>query len=407
MLELWWAYRTFIGNRQRFMNPVSFLSLTGMILGVAALIVVMSVVSGFQTTLTSAVTDITGHLLIIKRGEPLDKLEVLLPKMKKIVPDIVAATPFVQVEGMVATKGKISGVVVQGLDLQTSDQALDLKHRLVEGTYNLRSLPNEISPAVIGKGLKDKMSINVGDVVSIVLPKNSPGVKKTGFVPQIKKFKIVGVVNLGMYDYDSRYVLTSSSGAQQLAGIGPFFTGLRVKIKDEKQAGRASFDLSSELGYQYLVRDWMESHYNLLTAIEHEKVVIFIVLLSITIAACFNIASTLFISVIRKTQDIAIMKAFGTSSMRILRFFSLQGMFLGIGGSLLGLILGLSLCFILTHTNIFYVPPEIYHLSHLPVEIRWFDIMTIMGACLTLCFISTLAPALKAARMIPVQGLRQ
>ncbi|MBK9293227.1 MAG: ABC transporter permease [Oligoflexia bacterium] len=406
MLELWWAYRSFFNKSNQLINPVTFLSLFGMVIGVAALIIVMSVISGFQTSLSKAVTDISGHLLVIKRGEAIDKLEVLLPKIKKAAPSVTAATPFVHVEAMIAAKGKISGVVIQGLDLTSYDKVFNLQSRVIEGEFDLSNKAGDEESIIIGKGLRDKLNVKLGDIVSLVLPKNSAQSKRLGFVPQVKKFKIVAVVDLGMYEYDSRYIITSSVSAQNLASIGPFFTGLRLTMQNPDLAPRASFDLSAELGYQYLVKDWVESHYNLFQAIKLEKIVIFIVLLFITIAACFNIASTLFISVIRKTQDIAIMKAFGTNPIKILKFFSFQGMILGFLGCVLGIAFGLLGCLVLNKTNIFYVPPEIYHLSHLPVDIRWLDIMVIFLSCMILCFLSTLAPALKASRLLPVQGLR-
>lgn len=406
MLELWLTWKLVKSHGSDFFNPVTILALVGMALGVAALVTVMGVVSGFQHTLESAVTDVTGHILLIRRGEALDNLEQLLPRIKKIAPQIESTTPFVHVEGLVAGKGKIAGVVIQGLETENYKRTLNLEGRLVEGELNLGSGLEEFPPVVIGKGVKNKLGLEVGEILNIVLPKVSHSQGGPGFAPQLKKFKIVGVLDLGMYEYDSRFVLTSSRAAQKLAGIGPFFTGLRLKLNRADQASRVASDLSSDLGLNYFVRDWMESHYNLFEAIKLEKVVIFFVLLFMTIAACFNVASTLFISVLRRTHDIAILKTIGAKRGRIAKFFTLQGVILGVLGNIFGVSLGLVVCWVITHTNWIDVPPEIYHLNKLPVDIRWKDMLMIFIASLALCILSTWGPARRAARLMPIEGLR-
>lgn len=405
MFEIWLTLRLLRERQSQLLNPVTFLALIGMALGVGTLLVTMSVISGFQSTIQNSVTDVTGHILLIKRGEPLDNLDILLPRLQKVAPDIVSATPFVHVEGMAAHKGKISGVVVQGLQAD-AEKTLNLRSRVIEGVYDLKTNIGGLPPAIIGKGLRDKLNFKLGDEINIVLPKTSPTAKVTGFVAQLKKFRVAGVVDLGMYDYDSRYILMSSQSAQNLGGIGPFFTGLRIKLQDGMKANRTSLNLSTELGYTYYVRDWMESHRNLLEAIKLEKIVIFIVLLFMTVAACFNISSTLFISVLKRYPDIALLKTMGATHGRIVKFFSLQGMMLGVMGCILGLALGLGMCMVIAKTRLIYVPAEIYHISYLPVEIRWTDITYVMLASLGLCFLSTLGPAWRGGRLNPVEGLK-
>ncbi len=406
MFELWLTLRLLKEGKSQFLNPVSWLAVTGMALGVATLIIVMGVVSGFESTLENAVTDVTGDILLIRRGEPLDNLDILMPRLKKVAPQIVSATPFVHVEGMLAHKGKVGGIVIQGLDPGSSQKTLNLSGRIKEGTFDLGTGNEENPPVLIGKGLKEKMGINVGDIINIVLPKNSPTAKVTGFVPQLKKFLVVGVVDLGMYEFDSRFIITSARAAQKLADKGPFYTGLRLKLSDSHLAPQVSLALSAEMGFGYLIRDWMEAHNNLFEAIKLEKIVIFLVLLFMTVAACFNVSSTLLISVLRRTHDIALLKALGAKNSSILRFFSLQGLLLGVMGNVLGVILGLTICFIITKTNIIFLPPEIYHLSRLPVEIRFKEMGMIIVASLFLCLISTWGPARRAAKLLPVDGLR-
>ncbi len=407
MFELWVVWRYLTIKRGQFFNLVTILSIVGMALGVGTLVVVMAVISGFESTLQKSVVDVSGHILILKRGEALDPMDVFEPRLRKLVPNIDTLAPFVHVEGLLANNGKMSGVVVEGFEPDQVDKTLNFKNRIVSGVYDLGTGQEKFPPLIVGRGLADKLGISVGQEVAVVLPKNSPTTKLVGFTTRLKKFRVSGIVDLGMYEYDTRFLITSAKAAQDLSGIGPVFTGLRVKLTNAKLAPEASFKLSMDLGINYFVRDWLESNHNLFEAIKLEKVVIFVVLLFMTVAACFNIASTSFISVLRRYGDISVFKTMGSSYYRLVRFFSLQGMVIGILGSILGLIMGLSLCFLIAKTDFVYVPAEIYHLRSLPVEVRWKDIVVILVASCLLCFLSTLAPARKGARLDVIEGLRR
>jgi lipoprotein-releasing system permease protein len=406
MFELWVVWRYMRTRKGQFFNLVSILSILGMALGIGTLVVVMSVVSGFESAIKDAVIDITGHVLFLKRGEPLDPLNELEPKLRKLVPSIESMTPFVHVEGMVAHKGKLGGVVVEGFEPVDVEQTLQLRHRLVSGEFNLGSGLETAPPVVIGKALAEKFSLSIGDELNIVLPKNNSTTKVLGFTSRLKKFKVSGILDMGMYQYDTRFILTSAKAAQDLGGLGPVYTGVRIKLINSDLAHDAAFVLSTEMGPGYLTRDWEESNHNLFAAIRLERWVIFIVMLFMTVAACFNISSTLFISVLRRYGDISVFKTMGATRSRLVRFFSLQGLVLGALGSFFGLVLGLGLCLFIAKTNLIYVPADVYHLNRLPVEIRWLDIGVILVSSFLLCFLSTLAPAIKGARLHPVEGLK-
>ena len=406
MFDLWIAWRYIARVRGRFFNMTSSLAVVGMALSVAALVIVMGVISGFETTLRNAVVDVTGHLHLIKRGEPIfEPMDTFIPKLKKIVPAIESVAPFVHVEGMIAHRGRIAGVGVEGFEPQSVGRTLNLRDRIVDGKFDLGTGLERVPPIVIGKGLAKKLQIKIGDEINVILPKNSPSSKVTGFKSVVKKFKVVGLIDLGMYQYDTRFLITSAKAAQDLGGIGPYYLGVRIKLTDPNLAADASFKLSTELS-QFVSRDWMESNYNLFSAIKLEKVVIFIVVLFITIAACFNIASTLFISVLRRFGDISILKTLGATQFRLMKFFTLQGLAIGFVGTTLGIFLGLVISFIIAKTNIIYVPPEVYHLSRLPIEIRFVDLGLVILASMLLCFVATLAPARRGAKLNPIEGLR-
>jgi lipoprotein-releasing system permease protein len=406
MFELWVVWRYMRTRKGQFFNLVSILAIVGMALGVGTLVVVMSVVSGFETTLKNAVIDVTGHILLLKRGEALDPLDKLEPRLKQIVPSIVSMAPFVHVEGIVAHGGKISSIVVEGFDPKSVEQTLRLRPRLVSGHYDLGTGNEEFPPALVGWGLAEKLGLKPGDILNIVLPRNSPTAKVLGFSTRLKKFTVAGIIDLGMYEYDTRFILTSAKAAQDLGGIGDAYTGMRIKLSDDKLARDASFALSTELGMNYLSRDWLEINHNLFEAIKLERVVIFIVMLFMTVAACFNISSTLYVSVLRRYSDISVFKTLGATQKRLIRFFSLHGLIIGMIGALSGLFLGGAICLLIAKTNLIYVPAEIYHIRRLPVEMRPLDLVIIMVASFLLCFLSTLAPAFRGARLNPVEGLK-
>jgi len=406
MFELWVVWRYMRTRKGQFFNLVSVLAMLGMVFGVAALVVVMSVVSGFESTLKEAVVDVTGHVLLLKRGEPLDPLDKLEPKLRKIVPQILSLAPFVHVEGIVANNGKIASIVVEGFDPSTVEKTLRLSPRIVSGHFDLGTGLETEPPIMVGIGLAEKLGVKVGDSIAVVLPKNAATVKVLGFATRLKTFKVAAIIDLGMYEYDTRFMLTSAKAAQDLAGLGNIYTGVRIKLTQDKLAREASFKLSTELGLNYVSRDWLEVNHNLFEAIKLERVVIFVILLFMTVAACFNISSTLFVSVLRRYGDISVFKTLGASRGRLVRFFSLQGLVIGALGSFGGLILGGLLCLFVAKTNFIYVPAEIYHVRHLPVEMRIADLALIMVVSMLLCFLSTLAPAFRGAALNPVEGLK-
>jgi lipoprotein-releasing system permease protein len=223
----------------------------------------------------------------------------------------------------------------------------------------------------------------------------------------VGRFKVSGVVDLGMYDYDVRYVLTSAEAVQQVGGLGNRFSGIRIRINDIEKTKEVSLRLATEMVKRgYIVRDWTESRSNLFKAVDYEKIIIFIIILFITVVACFNIASSLFITVLRRFGDIGILKAMGMSERKIVRLFSFQGLILGALGTFLGVLLGLFLCWLVLHTKLIDVPTEIYHIDHLPIQVQFFDLFSIVFVAMILCWISTLWPAWRGAKQLVVEGLK-
>ncbi|MBL7543418.1 MAG: ABC transporter permease [Bdellovibrionaceae bacterium] len=386
------------------------LSLLGLVLGVACLLVSMAVMSGFEATLKKTMTDITGHIQVIDKNKAKPFWKDFENELKNIEPKFASSTRFVYIESMLASQGQIVGVLLQGLDNDRYKNIVSLNQRLVDGT-------NDISPhkeggvvlnqAMIGKGIANRFKLKAGDVVNIVVP-ISDSVDPSTFKRQAAEFRISGILDFGKYEWNERLIITDIVAAQKLAMIGDRYTGLIIKLNDDRDVRGSAFRMAQKLGPQYLIRDWRDVNENLFDAVEIERIVIFFVILIIVIVAAFNISSTLYVGVVQRNSDIAILKTLGVSKKQILKIFTLQGLFLGLVGVLLGLVLGFFLCqaFMILQNQFELIPGSVYKIDNIIIKIRTVDVFAITFATLVISFFATLAPALRSSRLSVVEGLR-
>ena len=293
------------------------LSLIGLILGVGALVASMAVVSGFEASLRSAMADVTGHVQIIKRpmlSEPWQEIE---SEIRKSEPTLIAAVRFLRTEAVLAHQGVVSGVMIQGVDEERAQEVLNFSSRLVVGELNLK--PNgDKTPALIGKRIASRLGLKVGDLFRVVMP--VPDAVDPGrFERRIVEFQVRGVLDMGKNDWNERMIITTLEAAQKLVQVGDRYSGLLLKFQDINYARTAAFHLSQSLGPGYLVYDWRDLNENLFEAVNIERVVIFMVILIIVIVAAFNVASTLFVNVVQRYADIAILKTLGLTKKSILK----------------------------------------------------------------------------------------
>lgn len=404
----WLASRMLLSRKSLLFSLSGINALIGLILGVASLVVSMSVMSGFESTLQKSVADVSGHLQILIKGQNLLSKEELVERIKRITPDFVAATRFGYLEAIIAHEGKLSGVMVQGLDPEDVNQTLDLKSRLVEGKLQIdNAAEGGAAPAVIGLGLAKSLNLQIGEEFRVVLPlKNDLDPNK--FRRKIASFKVSGVLDLGKYDYNQRMIITSLGTTQSLAEIGSRYSGLLVKFNDIEKARTLGTQISRELGAGFMIRDWHDVNSNLFEAVDIERVVIFFVILVIIIAAAFNVASTLYINVVTRFSEIGLLKALGVSRKGIIQIFSWQGVIIGGVGLVLGLLFGMALCFGFGWVESQYgiLPGAIYKVDKINLSLRWTDALAISVSTLLICFLATLAPALRGASLTPVEGLK-
>lgn len=400
----WIAWRLLMSRTTLFGGSAP-LALVGLILGVAALVASMAVMSGFEMTLKNAMADVSGHAQIIKRSRINDDWQELEDRVRKIEPTLVSSARFVFVEAVMAHSGKISGVLIQGVDAERIDQVLNFKNRVIAGSGTLKGA--EPNAALIGKGLAKKMGLQEGDRFRVVVPV-ADAIDPSSFQRKVGQFQVHGILDLGKYEWNERFILTDIGTAQEVAGIGDRYTGLLLKFEDINHARAAALNLSVTLGSPYWVRDWRDSNENLFEAVEVERPGIFFVVLVITLVAAFNISATLFVNVVRRYKDIAILKTIGVSEKDIVKIFVFQGLFLGVIGLALGFLLGyiLSLLFSLAQSKLGLIAGEVYRLDSIDINIRWVDSIAIVIATLLICFVATLAPARRGGKLNPVEGLR-
>ncbi len=389
---------------QNFISKVTLgLSILGVVLGVACLVVAMSVVSGVQVFMQKSVTDLTGHYLVLNRAGTLD-VQQIAERIQTVVP-VQAVTPFVSSQGLLVQKGQLTGIMLHGLHLETAFDVLSVENKVISGKLKLNAIEGESPPAAIGKELAKKFHLKVGDSFNVIVPKLS-SIKTNTFSPRKKVFQVSAILDFGKFDYNDKVILAEDSVVQALTEIGQNYLGAYVTIQDYQKAPQYTEKISEALGRDYRVRSWWDLNQNFFTAAELEKVVIFIVILFIVIVASLNISSTLFISILRKYFDIAILKTLGATEKFLVRLFVLQGLIISVVSTGLGLLVGVGLSLIIKHTNLIDVPGQIYNFDHLPVQIRFTDLFLISTATILICLISSWIPARKGARQKPTEGLK-
>lgn len=404
--RLWLVWK-YLKSGRSFLSLHILLSIFAMSLGVACLIVAMAIVSGYESTLRNALVDSFGHLVLLKRGEPVKDLRKLMEAVAADSDKVVASTPFLLVEAIAAKSGQLQGVLVEGIDPQTHEKVVQLGRHLISGSLDLSKTESGALPVAIGKVLRDRLAVNLGDEIRLVVPVSERfGGDK--FRPRSTKLKVVGVLDMGRYDFDERYIVIDLAKLQKFAKLDGAATGLRIRLQSHTQADAVAAILQQKLGYDYMTKTWFESNRNLFEAIDYEKPVIFFIVCLIVVAAGFSVAGSLYVSVLRRFRDISVLKTMGADSGTIRAVFTYQGILVGFLGSLAGLILGVIVCYGLTEiqSTIQLFPGDVYRIDKVALELRAFDVSCIFIVSIVVCFLSGLAPAAKGSRLSAVEGLR-
>ncbi len=393
-------------RKQAFISVISAFSVLGVMLGVMTLIIVLGVMNGFERDLKDKILGVVSHLVVMSHSSRMLTEWPRIMKRINVFDGVIATTPYIYGQAMISTGGKVRGVVVRGIDVRTAADVTSLPKYLEEpgSLGDLRSPSNGMPGIIVGKELAMMNSLRRGDVVQLISPQG----KRTpiGPIPRSQNFKIVGVFKSGMYEFDATLVYMELSEAQKFFEMGEGVTGIEVKLKDIYAAPKLAERIEVALGHPFWTRTWTDMYRNLFSALKLEKIAMFVILTFIVLVAAFNIIISLIMLVMEKSRDIAILKALGATSERIMRIFVVQGMLVGIVGTALGALGGIAGAALLARYPIIELPAEVYTISTLPVAVEVSDVLIICGVALTICFLATLYPSLRAARLEPVEALR-
>jgi lipoprotein-releasing system permease protein len=464
--QLSWSYEQFIGRRflmgkrgDSVVGIITVISVLAVAVGTCAMVVVMSVMNGFSTDLRQKIFGANAHLLVLKYGTDFTEYQDVVEKTVKI-PGVVGATPFV-LKVMVSSESNLTGALLKGIDVNTVDSVTVLKSNVTKGSLDTLDHPERIPlpqplvppvtppadgtgakpegdgmPAmpgtatgqldaaldaatkgivqdtkssaipsiVIGIEMSKNLKVFVGDVINVVSPVGELG--PSGPVPKARAFRVGAIFYSGMYEYDSKFIYIQLKEAQDFFSLKGAVTGVEYKVDDVDNAQVIGHEMMKLLGgYPYRTKDWMEMNRNLFSALKLEKIAMFIILTFIIIVASFLIAATLIVFVIEKSKEISILKTMGATDTAIMKVFITYGLIVGILGTSVGVLAGLGLCFLVKTFGI-GLDPDVYYITHLPVHVEPFEVALVGASAVVLSYLATIYPALLAARLRPVEGLR-
>jgi len=396
-------------RRNHFISFISLTSMMGIALGVTALITVLSVMNGFEKEVRGRILDMVSHLTVSGSDGRLRGWSDVVMQLKEH-PQVIDAAPYVEAQGMLIYGKKVNGALIRGILPAMEPGVSNVADKMVEG--QLTDLKPGAFEVILGRDLARILRVDVGDKVTMVTP--SANITPAGVAPRLKRFKVVGIFYVGMYEYDSSMAIIHMDDARRLFRLQDAVTGVRAKLTNLFAAPQVRYELQqSELG-SYWVRDWSSYHANWFRAVKIEKRMIFLLLLLIIAVAAFNIVSTLVMLVTDKESDIAILRTLGATPKSIMGIFMVQGTLIGVIGTIFGVGGGISLSLNLDIVvpfieNLFgfrVLDPGIYYISELPSDLHWDDVWLISGVSFLFGVVSTLYPAWRASRTQPAEALR-
>ncbi|MCW8986346.1 MAG: lipoprotein-releasing ABC transporter permease subunit [Gammaproteobacteria bacterium] len=396
-------------RRNHFISFISLSSMLGIALGVTALITVLSVMNGFEKEVRERILDMVSHLTVTDFDGGLKDWSSVI-ETTKTHKNVIAAAPYIEAQGMLINGTSVNGTLIRGVLPEHEPTVSNVSSKMKNGRFT--DLKAGEFGVILGQDLARILGVHVGDKVTMVTP--SANVTPAGVAPRLKRFTVVGIFYIGMYEYDSTMALIHLDDAQRLFRMKGRVTGVRAKLSDLFEAPLTREELQDKALSEYWVRDWSSYHANWFRAVKIEKRMIFLLLLLIVAVAAFNIVSTLVMVVTDKQSDIAILRTLGSSPRSIMGIFMVQGAIIGIIGTLIGTVGGVSLSlnldtvvpFVEGIFGIRILDPAVYYISVLPSDLHWNDVWTICSISLILGLVATLYPAWRASKTQPAEALR-
>ena len=396
-------------RRNHFISFISMTSMAGIALGIMALIVVLSVMNGFQEELRTRILGVAAHMEITGGDGRLADWPGLAAEVSHH-PEVRGTAPYINAQALLSAGSETKGALVRGLLPEEEGKVAEFGQKMLVG--QLSDLKSGEWGLVLGADLAMALGVNKGDKVAVIAPQGV--VTPAGMIPRIKQFNVVGIFRMGMYEYDAGLALMHLQDAQKLYRMGDYVSGLRVKLADMERAPWVTREMARTIQGDYYLSDWTMSHQNFFQAVQIEKRMMFIILTLIVAVAAFNIVSTLVMAVTDKQADIAILRTLGASPRSIMAVFMVQGSLIGIIGTILGVVAGVLLAlnvetvvpWIERAMGMDLFPADVYYISELPSRLNWGDVGTIGGVALVLAFLATLYPSWRAANVQPAEALR-
>ncbi len=418
-------YELFIGLRHlkskrknAFISLISLISMIGVTMGVMALIIVLAVMSGFEEDLKAKILGTNSHVVVLsldKRG-----MEAYPEIVRKIQRNdhVLSATPFIFSQVMLTTRDNVAGVVLRGILPEQEGKVTDITRNMIEGDLKDLSSPGPTPDGqanhgiVIGKELAGMLGVSMGDPVNVVSPIGR--ITPLGMIPKMTRFHVVGIFDAGLYEYDTGLAYISLKEAQRFFDLKDRVTGIEVKIDNIYAAGRVRSAIQKVLGPGFWARDWMQMNRNLFSALRLEKITMFIILSLIVLVGALNIISTLTMVVMEKGKEIAILKSMGATRKSIMRIFMVEGVVIGVVGTVTGCLLGLSVALNLESIvgffeNLFHfkiIDSSVYYIDKLPSRVEPLDVILVVTISCLISLLSTLYPSYKASKLDPVDAIR-
>jgi lipoprotein-releasing system permease protein len=414
-MKAYW-YEGFLGvrylrasRRRGFVSLIAGIAIVGLALGVAVLIVVLSVMNGFEEVLRTRILSLTAHATISGVEGSIVNWRAYLDKLKDF-PGIIGTAPYIEEQGLITHADKSSGVLLRGIVPESEARVVDLDPHLLSGRLSVLT-PGSYR-IILGKALAEELGVKVGDRVVLIVALGD--VTPLGVIPRMRAFEVAGIISVGMYEYDRRIALVAMQDAARLLRMGDEVTGIRLKLADMYAAPRISHAAAMAIGGGVQIQDWTNEHVNFFRSIAITKRILFVILSLMVGVAAFNIVSTMVMVVKEKRRDIAILRTFGSSPASILSVFVVQGSLIGMLGIAVGVAVGVALAMNLQDmvhgleaiVGFKFLDARVYFMSDLPAHVRATDVLRICGFAFILACVSTVYPAVRAARLLPAESLR-
>jgi lipoprotein-releasing system permease protein len=408
----WYIARRYLSSRRgaRFLSLITMIAMGGVFVGVMALIVVTSVMSGLQRDLRDKILGTNPHIWLTTFGDAmqLDAWEGTLARVQN-VDGVLSVAPFIHTEvGLGNLGGHAEAAILRGIYPEAAGEPItDVVRQIRAGEFTLGPTQSGHPPLIVGEELANRFQLYPGSVVNVTALQGIQLTPMGTLMPRMARFEVVGRFRTGMYEYDNKFMYTSLVAAQEITGMGERVSGLEVRVPDPMDSDRVARRIEQQLGgFPYRAEDWKTMNASLFSALQLEKMAMAIILLLIVVVAAFNIISTLVMVVTDKTREIGILKSMGLRASQIKRVFMIQGVVIGAVGSLLGAAGGLFLVWLLDTYQFIEIPGDVYFIDRLPVAYVPADMLLILGASIVISFFATIYPARQAAKLYPVEAIR-